>query len=140
LSNASPLDLLQDWPSGRIKLAVTHMLMRLRKERPRLFELGSYEPLECIGHHAQCVIAFARQSQLETMVALVPRLSNRMGFPAIGNAWRDTRVAVPLGEWRDVFTGRVLVSDGQIAVADALGEFPVAVVIRSGGAEEAEAS
>jgi (1->4)-alpha-D-glucan 1-alpha-D-glucosylmutase len=132
LSNASPLDLLQDWPSGRIKLAVTHRMIQLRKGHPEVFELGSYEPLECTGHHAQCVIAFARKTQRDAIVTIAPRLSNRMGFPAIGNAWRDTRVAVPPGEWSDAFTGQVLTSDGWLAVSDAMGEFPVAVIVRRG--------
>jgi (1->4)-alpha-D-glucan 1-alpha-D-glucosylmutase len=140
LSEASPIDLLRDWPSGRIKLAVTQKLMHLRREFHKLFELGSYEPLECIGYHAHRLIAFLRTTEHHAMVTVVPRLTNRMGFPSIGNVWRDTRVSVPAGEWREVFTGRTVISDDQISVADAMSDFPMVVLVRSKGSDSPEAS
>jgi (1->4)-alpha-D-glucan 1-alpha-D-glucosylmutase len=51
----------QDWTDGRIKLAWTRHLLKLRAEFADVFSHGDYRPLEVIGPHRDHVIAFARQ-------------------------------------------------------------------------------
>lgn len=52
--------LLSDFADGAIKLFVTSELLRLRNERPELFELG-YEAMDA----GQLCIAFARADERE---------------------------------------------------------------------------
>jgi (1->4)-alpha-D-glucan 1-alpha-D-glucosylmutase len=53
--------LARTWTDGRIKLAWTRHLLKLRTELADVFARGDYQPLEVIGPHRDHVIAFARQ-------------------------------------------------------------------------------
>ena len=107
LKEASPEDLLGNWTDGRIKLFLTHRLLTFRRENPALFAQGSYLPLSLTGTFAESCIAFAREHAGRSIVVLAPRLSARVGFPPIGEAWRDTVAQLPAnsGGFHDLFTG-----------------------------------
>src|SRR5581483_2293477 len=53
--------LAQDWPDGRLKLAWTAHLLKLRTQLADVFTLGSYQPLEVSGQHCDHIVAFARR-------------------------------------------------------------------------------
>jgi (1->4)-alpha-D-glucan 1-alpha-D-glucosylmutase len=53
--------LAHDWIDGRIKLAWTRHLLKLRAELVDVFSHGEYQPLEIIGPHRDHVVAFARR-------------------------------------------------------------------------------
>ncbi|HEV7876650.1 malto-oligosyltrehalose synthase [Bradyrhizobium sp.] len=53
--------LAQHWTDGRIKLAWTRHLLKLRAELADVFTRGDYQPLEVVGPHRDHVLAFARQ-------------------------------------------------------------------------------
>jgi len=53
-------DLAAEWRDGRIKLALTQRLLRLRHAYSDVFRRGGYEPLPVNGAHAEHVIAFTR--------------------------------------------------------------------------------
>ena len=65
--------LAANWRDGRIKLALTHGLLRLRREHGELFRRGSYEPLTVAGPQADHVIAFARTWKRQQLVIAVAR-------------------------------------------------------------------
>ena len=67
------------------------------------------------------------------MIVIVPRLSSRVGFPPIGDRWKDTTVELPEGfpleRWRQVLTGQELwIKDRQIRLADAMSILPFALI------------
>jgi (1->4)-alpha-D-glucan 1-alpha-D-glucosylmutase len=133
LTNAEPGDLLASWPDGRIKMFLTQRLLRFRRDNPQLFLQGSYVPLRTIGAHAESCVAFARERENRWIVVLAPRLTARVGFPPIGEAWQDTAVELPQNATsgagaRDLFTGHELrVESGVLRLADALEVLPFAV-------------
>src|SRR6266700_3803540 len=90
LSSRTPQELLQNWPDGRIKRFLTQSSLRFRKERVDLFRNGNYLPLRASGALADSNVAFARQLDRQWAVIIVPRLSSRIGFPPIGDRWKDT--------------------------------------------------
>ena len=66
---------------------------------------------------------------------LVPRLTARIGFPPIGEAWRDTAVKLPESctGGRDLFTGEALnFTGGTLPLARAFARLPFAVLCNSG--------
>ena len=133
LSSKSPQELLQNWPDGRIKLFLTQSALRCRNEQVDLFQRGNYLPLRATGALADCCIAFARQLDRHAMIVIVPRLSSRVGFPPIGDRWKDTTVELPEGfpieRWRQVLTGHELwIKDRQIRLADAMSILPFALI------------
>ncbi|MFL6568956.1 MAG: malto-oligosyltrehalose synthase, partial [Chthoniobacterales bacterium] len=126
LTNASPEDLLANWPDGRIKLFLISRLLTFRREHPDLFLKGSYTLLPVTGTHAESCIAFAREHNGERIVVIAPRLSSRVGFPAIAERWQDTSIASPnVTGARDLLTGREI--NGEIRLSEALVQLPFAV-------------
>jgi len=75
-----------------------------------------------------------RKTERATLLVVVPRLTQRIGFPPIGERWKETMVQVGelvSGEGlRDIFTGSELsVRDGAFPMAKALQTLPVAVFL-----------
>ena len=131
LDGAKPADLLADWRSGRIKLLILQRLLQLRAQSPELFGESSYGPLETSGTHAGRIVAFERAIGGRAIAVIVPRTASALGFPAIGDVWNDTTVALPPGNWEDVFTNRRLECTDAARVADVFAHFPVACLLRS---------
>ncbi len=53
--------LAQSWPDGRLKLAWTAHLLKMRNDLAEVFTNGDYQPLEVSGPHRDHIIAFARR-------------------------------------------------------------------------------
>ena len=130
--------LLNDWRSGSIKQAVIAKALARRAEHPLLFARGSYEPLNVTGEHAGHVLAFARRWQDQWAVVVVPRLSAKLiqnsGSLIIDPLiWADTRIELPFDETQyklnGFFAQPVVITNKTIRVSDALGSFPVNLMI-----------
>ncbi len=109
-------ELLESWRDGRIKMFLTWRALQARKERPELFEHGSYIPLEVTGECANNIIAFARAHEGQWAITIAPLLVAKMapeGEWPIGEVWKETRVLFPdgCGMLSDVFTGRSFSED-----------------------------
>jgi (1->4)-alpha-D-glucan 1-alpha-D-glucosylmutase len=123
---------------GRLKLWVIWRALQLRRERPLLFSLGDYRPLQVQGPKAQHVVAFARMHERSVVVAVAVRLYAGLllepAQPPVGNLWSDTAVDLSSlsvgGRWRDVFSGRVLDPPRQLlSLAKLLAILPVALLV-----------
>lgn len=123
---------------GRAKLWIAWRLLALRRQQPALFRDGDYLALETLGAHAGRVLAYARQHQGMTLVAITGRLWAGLpagaGVPPLGPAvWADTSVAVGLPHGTrltDVLTGKSLaVEHGRIALGEAFAHLPTAALI-----------
>ena len=133
LSSKKPEELLQNWPDGRIKMFLTQQTLRFRNEHVHLFQRGNYLPLRTSGEFADCCLCFARQLDRQSIIVIVPRLSSRIGFPPIGDRWKDTVIELPenvsLERGREVFTGRELsIQNRQVCLTDAMSILPFAIV------------
>ncbi len=130
LGTATPGELLGNWRDGRIKLFLTQRMLHFRRENPALFAHGSYVPLEVTGEFANCCVAFARTYEGQTIVVLAPRLTARVGFPPVGEAWRDTAVVLPneLRAARDLFTGESVSATGKVPLAQVFARLPFALL------------
>jgi (1->4)-alpha-D-glucan 1-alpha-D-glucosylmutase len=132
LTGATPEELLQNWPDGRIKLFLTQRLLRFRRDHAALVQQGKYLALSASGAFADCCIALIREHEGEWIAVVVPRLSSRVGFPPIGDRWKDTIVDLPgslsHAGAKEMFTGRDLRADGAgIRVSEAMASLPFAV-------------
>jgi (1->4)-alpha-D-glucan 1-alpha-D-glucosylmutase len=133
LSSKSPAELLQNWTDGRIKMFLTERALRLRGERSDLFRYGDYLPVRASGAHAESCIAFARHLEGDVVVVIAPRLSSRVGFPPVGERWKDTALELPESfpaeHWREAFTGREFRADNrQLDLAAAMSSLPFALI------------
>jgi|HubBroStandDraft_6_1064221.scaffolds.fasta_scaffold00043_65 (1->4)-alpha-D-glucan 1-alpha-D-glucosylmutase len=132
--------LLKTPEDGRLKLFLIWKTLCLRKQQADIFQQGEYLALEAQGAKANHVVAFIRKCEKASVLVVVPRLVagllNDVDIPPIGSrVWDDTRVMLPdydRNKFRNVFTGKLLSSVTQISLAEALGEFPVALFQHSG--------
>ncbi|MFI5956648.1 malto-oligosyltrehalose synthase [Cryptosporangium sp. NPDC051539] len=106
---------------GAAKLLVTSRALRLRRERPELFE--SYAPVAVTGPAAAHAVAFDRGGAIAVATRLPVGLERRGG-------WGDTVLALPDGEWKDELTGAVYSTgaDGPAGLVDVLSRYPVALL------------
>src|ERR1043165_2312668 len=65
--------LAQNWRDGRIKLAWTRQLLKVRTDLSEVFARGDHQPLEVVGPHRDHVIAFARWYGDDAAVVAVAR-------------------------------------------------------------------
>jgi (1->4)-alpha-D-glucan 1-alpha-D-glucosylmutase len=127
---------MEHWEDGRVKLLVTHLLLRLRKERPALFSEGAYHQVAVDGPLQQQVIAVSRRHGRDWLVAVVPRLMLQHlaldQFP-VGDVWAGTQLLLGDGsptEFVNVLTGRTIDCPTNVCgVGEVLSQLPVAVLL-----------
>ncbi len=102
---------------GTAKLRVTAAALRLRRDRPELFE--GYTPVSAHGPAADHVVAFDRGGA----VAVATRLPVALG--SLGG-WAGTALDLPAGTWRDLVSDRVVTGD----LDDVLAAYPVALLVK----------
>jgi len=137
LPSATPNELMRTWPDGRVKMFLTQRVLRFRREHADIFQSGDYLPLRASGTFAECCISFIRQVGDKWIAVISPRLSSRVGFPPIGELWKDTEIElsenVSVAQAHDLFTCRPMpLKHRQVKVADALSILPFAVITNLG--------
>jgi (1->4)-alpha-D-glucan 1-alpha-D-glucosylmutase len=126
-----PAQLLLHWQDGRIKMFVTTKILKFRRENPRVFESGSYQPLKATGKFAENVVAFVREWADLAVMVIVPRLSTQLGFPPVGNCWSDTALSLEgPGSWKSLFHDKNVGVQTELKISSLLEDFPVAVLVR----------
>lgn len=131
LAGTDPSALLYEWRDGRIKLHVTYQLLNFRRSHPAVFMQGSFTPVNATGAYSDSCVVFVRRFESSALLVIVPRLSARVGFPPVGDVWRDTAF-----EWPEEFIGREVgelltgakftVKETSCPMAEALRVLPVA--------------
>jgi len=129
-------DMLASPDDGRAKLFLIYRALKARAAQPSVFQYGEYLPLGSEGAHKDSVLAFARTFGKNWCVSIVPRFLTGFvpeGTPPLGrDIWGDTRIRIP-GDapvrWIDAVSGEQFqVENGSLAVGDALGRFPAALL------------
>jgi (1->4)-alpha-D-glucan 1-alpha-D-glucosylmutase len=77
--------LVKSWPDGRLKLAWTRHLLRLRSELDGVFTDGDYQPLEVRGARADHIVAFVRRRGRSAAIVAVAR--QFAPFTKAGREW-----------------------------------------------------
>jgi (1->4)-alpha-D-glucan 1-alpha-D-glucosylmutase len=124
-------ELIRTWPDGRIKQRIISILLANRAVSPELYSDGTFEPVAMRGAEAPRLVGFVRRRKDEMLLVAVPRLLHRalaeLDLPVGEAGWRDTRLAVPEGRWRNLLTGSAFISDGEVAASELLSDLPFAV-------------
>jgi (1->4)-alpha-D-glucan 1-alpha-D-glucosylmutase len=122
----------------RAKLFATAEALRCRRAHAELFARGEYVPAPAEGPKPDHVFAFLRRLDDAAALVVVPRLPVGLvphaDAPPIGReVWGNTTLRLPDalgGRWENVFTGETSTGGESIAIAEVLGTFPVAVLVR----------
>ena len=117
-------ELIKSWPDGRLKLAWTRHLLKLRTELADVFALGGYQPLDVRGAHADHVISFARHHGRVGAIVVVARQ-----FASFTQAGRDWPAFEDFDATVDVsgYTAPGVVGN-ELPLAQAFRDFPAAVI------------
>jgi (1->4)-alpha-D-glucan 1-alpha-D-glucosylmutase len=119
--------LAQRWPDGRLKLAWTRHLLKLRTELSDVFAGGDYQPLEATGPHRNHVIAFARRRGRDAAVVVATRWF--AAFADGGRAWpRSESYDAALDVSGYSVQGFADADASKLRLSDVLGHLPVAVL------------
>ncbi|NDJ87179.1 MAG: malto-oligosyltrehalose synthase, partial [Chloroflexi bacterium] len=131
--------LVEDMPSGAIKLYVIYRTLAYRRAHQVLFESGKYIPVKVEGPQSAHVCAFIRKDEHATALVMVPRLivtlTQGREMPPVGeDIWQGTQIVLPeslvIDRFENILTGEQ-VTVGQeglrrvIPLAQALSVFPV---------------
>ncbi|HET6632198.1 MAG TPA: malto-oligosyltrehalose synthase [Rhodanobacteraceae bacterium] len=133
--------LLAHWPDGMLKQHITRALLQARTRWPQAFA-GECTPLHVAGAHAAHVFAFARGDGARRAVAIVLHhpLALLGGAPAPRlprETWQRTELALGGAaerQYLEVLSGRSLRAGGSLALAEALVELPLALLVSADGA------
>jgi (1->4)-alpha-D-glucan 1-alpha-D-glucosylmutase len=122
--------LAENWPDGRIKLALTRELLRLRHRFGDLFQRGAYEPLAATGPHADHVIAFARTSKRQRLIVAIgrhfcPLTDGGRQWPT---GWDGVVEPEPKGSYEYLIGGNRGQRTNTLSLAEMFRDVPVAVV------------
>ena len=98
--SAAIAEMLSNWPDARIKLLLTAIGLRLRREQPDLFLAGRYLPLVTDVVVKGGLVAFARVLDDRVVIVVAPRLvapliTNEQAAPLGGDAWKTSRIFLP---------------------------------------------
>jgi (1->4)-alpha-D-glucan 1-alpha-D-glucosylmutase len=115
-------NLARNWTDGRIKLAWTRHLLKLRAEAAEVFTRGNYQPLEVIGPHRDHVIAFARRHGGDAAIVAVGK--------SLAPLTQGGRV------WPDAYDGAIVtrgyslegIGGNDLPLAEAFKHLPAAVL------------
>jgi (1->4)-alpha-D-glucan 1-alpha-D-glucosylmutase len=112
-------DLARQWRDGRIKQALIGRVLNVRRRLPQLFAEGDYRPVSVEGPLADAVVAFERRRGDGWMLAICPRLPQRLPLADDGITlgtgdrapaeWRETSILpaeVPRQGVTDALYGR----------------------------------
>ncbi len=124
--------LASKWPDGRIKLAIVHRLLALRRRFPHVFTNGSYQPIEVMGPHSAEIIAFARISGRDAIIVVCGRLfgratDNGKRWPS-GEVWTAKLSLQQFSDLSDVLAVSAKMVGPELNVSDAFEMMPIALL------------
>ena len=121
---------------GRIKLFLTYRVLQTRKQNSEVFQKGDYHAVNVGGKFKEHIVAFARQFGDTMAIAVAPRFLTTLlepgEYPLGERVWADTQLQLPQGSpstWQNVITDQTIYGSGEIAIAQILQHFPVALLV-----------
>jgi (1->4)-alpha-D-glucan 1-alpha-D-glucosylmutase len=124
--------LINNKKDGKIKLFLTHQLLKARQEYSEIFQQGDYQPIEITGKHHNHLIAFTRNYASRTLVAIAPRFLTTITQPGqapLGQeVWEDTNLNLTPKNWHNLIDNQTI-AETNLSVGKILQNFPVALLI-----------
>lgn len=129
-------ELLSTLADGRVKMFTIYKALKARSDNRELFERGDYVGLKIDGAASGHAIASARRLGKRWAITIAPRLLASLikprELPLGRRVWQDASLALPEdapATMRNVFTDQVLETKNGVPVAEALSQFPLAILI-----------
>lgn len=128
-------NLIKNYHNGHIKMYTIFKALQERRSSNKAFAEGEYIPLQITAGHDEQAICYARVSEDNWYIIIVPKIvagiCNENEFPLGKTFWEDTFVELPEEfpqRWVNIFTGTEQEASRQLYLAEALANFPVAIL------------
>jgi (1->4)-alpha-D-glucan 1-alpha-D-glucosylmutase len=125
--------LARDWPSGKIKLALTQQLLAIRNRFGSVFTNGSYRPLEVVGSQREEIVAFARSQGRDATIVVAGRLFGRATnqgrvWPS-PQSWAQTSITLEgFSSVQPLLGAGATIEGTQLPVSQLFGALPLAIL------------
>lgn len=130
LAGANVDEIMRRMDDGVPKLWLIYKVLHLRRDKPEWFnEEAEYAPLFVEGAKQEHLIAFRRGT---SVAVLAPRWNLRLG-----GGFGATFIELPEGRWMNVLADEE-VNGGRVRVQNLFRKFPVALLVRDAGVNDAE--
>jgi (1->4)-alpha-D-glucan 1-alpha-D-glucosylmutase len=119
-------ELVENWRDGWIKLAVSALLLQLRREKETLFADGGYEPIVIGGERSERALGYIRAAGEDRVAVVIAR------FPGLRErdpGWGSAVAELPEASWIDELSGREL-EGGKIPLGELFESLPAMVLRR----------
>jgi malto-oligosyltrehalose synthase/4-alpha-glucanotransferase len=120
---------------ARIKLWLTHNLLKFRIEQQKVFEEGIYVPISIKGEYANNIFAFARLAGESAVIVVVPLHISMICSVQNKNItqldWKDTTIVLPrksLGKWKNILFDLEGTEEVDIPVEKIFSHLPFAIL------------
>lgn len=127
-------ELIASKEDGKIKLFLTHQLLKARKEYQKIFLNGDYQPVQVTGKYQNHIIGFTRNHKDKTILAIAPRFLTTIikpgELPLGEEVWQDTSLKLPKKTWHNLIDNQKI-SGKNLAIGEILQNFPVALLMGS---------
>ena len=125
-------EIIESKENGKIKLFLTHQLLQARKENSKIFQNGDYQQIEVTGKYHNNLIAFTRNYEDKTLVAIAPRFLTGIIKPGqlpLGiEVWENTSLKLAQKTWHNLIDNQTIIGEN-LAVGKILQNFSVALLI-----------
>jgi (1->4)-alpha-D-glucan 1-alpha-D-glucosylmutase len=124
--------LAAEWQTGRIKLALTHCLLDVRRQFRELLKHGDYRPLQVTGPDCEKIIAFARRSGRAAVLLIAGRLFHRVTNGGrhwlSAGSWNANVKVEEIFGLRNLLLEDANVTQRSLPVSGLFGPLPIAVL------------
>ncbi|HEY9767907.1 MAG TPA: malto-oligosyltrehalose synthase [Coleofasciculaceae cyanobacterium] len=125
-------ELIETKENGKIKLFLTYQLLKARQEYAKIFQNSDYQPIEVTGKYHNHLVAFARNYEDKTLVAIAPRFLTGIikpgQLPLGTEVWSDTSLKLAHKNWHNLVDNQTIVGEN-LAIGKILQNFSVALLI-----------
>ncbi|MGV3509725.1 MAG: 4-alpha-glucanotransferase, partial [Sphingobacteriaceae bacterium] len=138
LENLGSSETEQLWENrytGRIKLWLTSVLLKARRENSEFFVNADYIPLKVKGKYKEHILAFARKFKGQWFITVVPlhlaKLSKVQKLSLSELKWKNTRIVLPdnaPNEFENLISNTKTQCEKEIFIKDIFSSLPLAVL------------
>lgn len=126
------IELIANKQDGKIKLFLTHQLLKARKEYHKIFLNGDYQPVQVTGKYQNHIIAFTRNHKDKTIIAIAPLFLTTIikpgELPLGEKVWQDTSLKLPKKSWHNLIDNQKIAGKN-LAIGEILENFPVGLLM-----------
>ncbi len=132
--------MLEDYSSGIAKMLLINSVLSFRKRNRDIFDNGDYIDLNSSGEYCNSIVPFMRIVEDKAVIVIAVRqlvsIEAFDRFPLPPDVWGDTCIELPelpVNNWREIITGKMMGVQNKIYMSDVLEMFPGAVLVSEGG-------